>query len=552
MNFYIPFSLKDGDHSIYDLITSIVGAEGMAPTRSCAFNGIEMPRSSPALFTGIHPLNPFKDRLLVYDRLPLLSANGKFTVAHENAAYICIDSDSVKLPTERALRKVEGASIPGLTVYETDQAVFFSNPSNVSVMFVSPQMYDKCQGCRAGINVKNEKAFGYGVVSQIDEEKAMTVSDEYVDSLSDEGLFAPVSDGAYYPTWRTEALQGAALCYKLVKQCTGVPGGTVRTDSGEGDWKRIVQFTEWLGSLRYVEESWSGQKQLSDIVNLLKTLPSFVKRPCYLEYSRTDDFDFYDPIHRKLIERFVEVAVSLKMKCWNWADNECRASSLKMKCWNWADNECRASLTESVMNLCIDPVTKEIFKDKPEEANTRIVAMSRLMEMVKRRFREPNTYMEFDEGKLNSVFVRAFYRFLSSEGRIDRIQEYLGVESRLELQIREMIAAMYGAFKGYAQISVKRLGAINEPPPPPPPPSPKPETSMMKRVLQILESLIHEGIVPKSKQKQRSKLENDLREAVQEAGENRKRFLDKLSERKWSKKCIKVFREELNSEDRLI
>ena len=440
MNFYIPFSLKDGDHSIYDLITSIVGAEGVAPTVASAFNGIETPRSSPALFTGLHPLNPFKDRLLVYDRLPLLSVDGKYAVSHENAAYICADSDFIKIPSEESLQKVKNVSIPGLTIYETVQAILFSDPSKVSILFVSPKMYDKCQGCRAGVNVKNEKAFGYGVISRTDEENAVTVSDEQVDGLAVDGSFAPVSDGAYSPTWRIEALQGAALCYKLVKQCADPLGGTMRADSGESDWNRIVQFTEWLGGLRYVEESWPGQRQLSNIVDLLKKLPSFVKRESSLEYFRTDDFSSCDPIHRKLIERFVEVAVSLKMKR-----------------WNWADNECRASLAESIMDLCIVPVMKENFPF--EDANKKIEAMANLMLMVERRFREPNTYIEFDESNLNSGFVRALYRFLSSEGRLDRIHEYLGTESRLGLQIREMIAAMYGAFKGYAQISVKRLAA---------------------------------------------------------------------------------------------
>mgnify|MGYP006962940584 CR=1 FL=1 len=439
MNFYIPFSLKDGNnHAIYDLITSILGAEGVAPTAACVFNGIETPRSSPALFTGVHPLNPFKERLLVYDCLPLLDSGGQYVSFHENTAYICVDSDTVKLPEGEALRKVETPSVRGVSLYETTQALCFSNPSKVSVLFVSPRIYDKCQGCRAGVNVKNEKAFGYRILSQADIQNAITLSDEAVTEISEEDSFSFVPAGAYFPSWRMEALQGAALCYKLVKQSMDVLSGNEKSDSGETEWNRIVQFTEWLGGLRYVGESWVGQKQLSDILGLLRTLPSFVKKEYSLEYSRTENLDSYDPIHRQLIERFVDVAVSLKMTR-----------------WNWADNECRASLAESIMDLCIVPVMRENFTS--EDADKKLEAMADLMLMVERRFREPNTYEEFDENNLSSRFIRAVYRFLSSEGRLDRMQEYLGPKSRLELQVREMLATMYGAFKGYAQISTKRL-----------------------------------------------------------------------------------------------
>ena len=441
MNYYIPFSLKDGDHSIYDLITSIIGAEGVAPTAASVFNGIETPRSSPALFTGVHPLNPFNDRLLVYDRLPLLKSDGKYAISHENAAYICIDSDAIRLPGREWLRRVEPLPMLGLAIYETEQALFFSDPSKASILFVSPKMYDKCQGCRAGVNVKNEKAFGYGVMSCTDAEKAITIPDEVVAVISAEHNYAPIRGGAYSLSWRKESLQGAALCYKLARQGTGVLREDVKAGSEENDWKRISQFAKWLGRLRYVGEPWRGQKQLLDILSLLRTLPCFVSEERTLEYFRTDDFGAYDPIHRKLIEHFVDVAVSLKMKR-----------------WNWADNECCASLAETVMDACIVPVMKECFL--PEDANKKIASMANLMLMVERRFREPNTYVEFDERNLNSGFVRALYRFLASEGRLDRIQEYLGAESHLGLQIREMLAAMYGAFKGYAQISVKRLATL--------------------------------------------------------------------------------------------
>ncbi len=441
MNYYIPFSLKDGDHSIYDLITSIVGAEGIAPTDASVFNGIETPRSSPALFTGIHPLNPHKDRMIVYDRLPLLKTDGKYAVVHGNAAYICVESDAVKLPAGESLHNVEALSIQGLSVYETTQAIFFSDPSKVDILFVSPAMYEKCQGCRAGVNVKNEKSFGYRVLAQADTAHAITLPDESVDEIAQTGGLTPVGSGTYVPSWRMEALQGAALCYRLVKQSSVASGAITKADTGEADWNRIMQFTEWLGGLRYVDEQWPGREQLSEILSLLRTLPSFVKKGCSLEYFRTDDFGSYDLIHRKLIDRFVDVAVSLKMKR-----------------WNWADNECRASLAESIMDLCIVPVMKESFP--PDDADKKIDAMASLMLMVERRFRESNTYEDFDESNLNSGFVRALYRFLSSEGRIDRIQEYLGAESHLGLQIREMLAAMYGAFKGYAQISVKRLTPV--------------------------------------------------------------------------------------------
>lgn len=441
MNFYIPFLLKDGDRSIYDLITSIVGAEGIAPTAASVFNGIETPRASPPLFTGLHPLNPFKDRLLVYDRLPLPMENGRYSMLNENAAYICMDADSVRLPEGEALREVDIGSGLGLTIFESIQAVLFSDPSKVSILFISPKMYDKCQGCRAGVNVKNEKIFGYRVMNQLDSENSVIVPDEFIDALISSDCFSHIDEMAYYPSWRIEALQGAALCYKLARRCAGFWNEAEVVDSGEDDWKKIEQFTHWLGGLRYTHEPWAGQKQLVDIVRQLKTLPSFVKKDCLCDYSRMDDFGSYDLIHRELIERFVDVAVSLKMKH-----------------WNWADNECRATLAEHVMDLCIVPVMRENFSDK--DAIKKIDGMANLMLMIERRFREPNTYMEFDEDQLKSRFVRAVYRFLSSEGRIDRIQEYLSAESRLELPVREMIAAMYGAFKGYAQISVKRLASV--------------------------------------------------------------------------------------------
>ena len=440
MKFYIPFALKDGEHSIYDVITSIVAAEGVAPTAACVFNGIETPRSSPALFTGLHPLNPFKERLLAYDRLPILNGEGDYAAAYETTAYICVDSDTLKSPVGGELKKIGGV-FQGVSVYETSQALFFSDPSRVSLLFVSPKMYENCKGCRAGVNTKNEKDFGYALLSPVDMSGAIILHDEEVSQLAKADLFRPISEGLYEPSWRMEALQGAALCCKLVRGGAGASAG-IPKDSGEAEWNRIVEFTNWLGNIPYVKEPWAGRDQLFEILKKLKALPSFVRKSVSLEYFRTDDFVSYELLQRKLIEHFVDIAVSLKMTR-----------------WNWADDECRASLAEAVMDRCIVPVMREQYSSS--EADRMIEKMSVLMMMVERRFREPNTYEEFDEDRLESPFVRALYRFLASEGRLDRIQEYLA-DARLSVKIREMIAAMYGAFKGYAQVSVKRLVVVSD------------------------------------------------------------------------------------------
>mgnify|MGYP003319881617 CR=1 FL=1 len=342
MKFYIPFALKDGEHSIYDVITSIVAAEGVAPTSACAFNGIEASRSSPALFTGLHPLNPFKERLLAYDRLPVLDGGGDYAAAYEASAYICVDSDTLKSPVGGELKKIDGV-FHGVAVYETSQALFFLDPSSVSVLFVSPKMYENCKGCRAGVNTKNENAFGYAMLSSVDMSGAIILHDEEVSQLAKADSFSPVLEGAYEPSWRMEALQGAALCCKLVRGGADTSAG-IPKDSGEVEWNRIVEFTNWLGNIPYVKEPWAGRDQLFEILEKLKALPSLVRKSVSLEYFRTDDFVSHELLQRKLIEHFVDIAVSLKMKH-----------------WNWADDECRASLAEATMDRCVVPVMREQY-----------------------------------------------------------------------------------------------------------------------------------------------------------------------------------------------
>ena len=517
MKLYIPFTLKNGEHAIYDVITSIVCAEGIAPSVASVFNGIETSRSSPPLFTGGHPLNPFKEHLLAFDKLPLLDFT-RYGEEQETTAYVCIEEAAIKTPRGCALAKLPLKLSEGVTVYMTSQALFFTDPSKASILFVSPKTFEKCRGCCTGVNAKNETALGYRVLMDDELKNAFVVSAEMVTQLSAE-TFRPVRPDEYMPSWRMESVHGAALCYSLVKQYDRAEEVSVI----ESDWKKVTSFTEWLERVPYRTERWSnwdGQKTLNRVYELLHTIPSLLQNTCASRFSRREDFGSCDSLHRQLIEHFVDVAVSLKNQS-----------------WNWADDECRARLSETVLDTCIVPVMRSNFK--ADIANKRIETMSHLMSMIVRKFREPNTYVDFDEGKLVSDFVRAFYRFLSSAGRIDRTRECL-TDSRLTAETREMIAIMYGAFKGYAQVSVKRLMPISSKPPlkepvpqdpahkvpTPEDGTPEDSTPVLKRLLEALGR-----ILPKSKKKFQREMENDIRSDYKTANGEISCFFKCLGER---------------------
>ena len=444
MKYYIPFSLKDGEHNIFDVITSIIGAEGIAPSGAAAFNGVETPRSSPAKFTGYHPLNPFTNRMLAFSKLPILSREGRFATVHENTVYLCVNDESIEVPGIGHLELNEHQPLAGVELYFTCQAVLFKDPSSVTFIFMSEKVFRKCEGCRSGVNAKNEKSFGYRLLNSGDVVNEVVIDDAQVDGISIESLYKPVSEkDPYVATWERESLHGAVLGYSLVKMQSDRSQECV--DKVASDWRKFIQFVDWMSGLSCLKDNWSGRDSWRYEVERLKALPSFVKSADKFRYFRNDDFGRWDPKHRALIQRFVKLAVSLKMKN-----------------WNWADNECRASFAESVMDDCIYPVMKEYYPGEDGEKN--VETMAKFMAMVSRNFREYNNInFELNEDDLKSQFVRAFYRFLQSEGRYDRMAEYLGPDSKLGLQTREMLAAMYGAFKGYAQVSVKRLAVTQEP-----------------------------------------------------------------------------------------
>lgn len=435
MKYYIPFSLRDGDHAIYDVITSIVGAEGFAPSEAAAFNGIETPRSSPAKFTGYHPLNPFVNRVLVYNRMPVLSEKGEYADAWENTVYLCVEADALEIPGVRKLVLNENHPLNGVELYFTNQALLFKDPLAIAFVFMSEKLFKKCEGCRSGVNVKNEKEFGYRTANRADMEAAVVLDDSQVGGISVDALYGSVVDSnSYVSTWEAESLHGAVLGYKLVKRHQEQL--SVAADGGKTNWQKFCQFKEWIGNLDCLHEDWHGRDLWRDVVARVQALPSFLKTTEMIGYSRSDDFGTLDAEYKVLMQRFVKLAVSLKLKN-----------------WNWADKECKASFAEAVMNECIFPLMKEKY---PEHG--KIEAMSKYVNMVARRFREPNNiHLDFHEENLKSNFVRALYKFLESDGRLDRIAEYLHSDSGLDIRVREVLAAMYGAFKGYAQISVKKL-----------------------------------------------------------------------------------------------
>ena len=439
MKYYIPFSLKDGNHAIYDILTSIVGAEGFAPTDAAAFTGIEMPRSSPAKFTGCHPLNPYTNRILVYSRMPMLSESGRYASDRENTVYLVVDEKGLLDSVTDCLMAREVQPIDGATISTAQQALFFKDPTVVSLVFMSEAMFAKCEGCKSGVNTKNESAIGYRVINATDMNDSVVVDDGQVDALSD--CFSHTDDADYVPTWEREALHGAVLGYKLAREAVDEHRAEVEKE----DWQRFLNFKDFIRGLPCLDEDWAGRDVWRSAVEAIRSLPTFLKPEAGFRYFRNDDFEDWDSLHKNLMKRFVRLAVSLK------------ASG-----WNWSDNECRASLAEAVMNECIYPTLNE---DNSDEANEKSVeSMSRLMAQVARRFREYNNLdFDLDEKDIRSPFVLAFLKFLQSEGRFDRMAEFMSPSGSLDLETREILAAMYGAFKGYAQMSVKKLSCSSLP-----------------------------------------------------------------------------------------
>lgn len=534
MKYYIPFSLKDGDHAIYDVITSIISAEGFAPTDATAFTGVEPSRSSPTKFTGYHPLNPFRNRVLVYDKMPLLSQSGKYAVDSENTVYLYVECDAIEMSDEGKLKLDAKHPLKDVGLYTTNQALFFKDPSKVSFLFMSERMFEKCEGCKtSGINSKNETLFGYRLVTEADLKAGVVVSDSQVDKISDVSLYNETEcKSSYALTWEKESLHGAVLGYKIIEmQGSGRPTSVVQQD-----WRRFLQLKSEMHQFCWLSINWAGQDKWNKAVETLEALPQFVvEQP---KYFRKEDFDGWEEQYKALLRHFIQLAVSLKQKN-----------------WNWADAECRASFAETVLDRCICPMTKEYYAN--EEGENSIETASKLISVVARYFREYNNInLEFNENDLNSPFIRALYRFLQSEGRQDRISEYLAPGSNLDLKTRKILAAMFGAFKGYAQMSVKRLtSGLDYQKPTQAPLSVAPRSQMPDHYMRVFQTMVEDGLISKTNLKRRHKLEEDIALAAEHSKGNVAQFIDglrKIDKKRWTEKCLKQFAEKVGYSENLL
>lgn len=429
---YIPISFKVDGRPDSSAFQSVIAAEGIAPYSAKTFAGMGGGRSGAPRLTGAHPLNPFEDRVLLYSKLPRLPVCEEYEDIWHMTAFVCVDEKEVQIiGTCRVGLELNN----GLQIKQSEGAVLFTNPQNVTFIFADETNHDYRMGLRATPCGKHDDAFRFRLLSEVGKEniEICDLTKEEVNEISLLDLDCDVATmrDAIEEGEFIERYQGAELGYGLSLFCGG-SNPVVALNRKRALWntyKKTLQemFDEGMLTAKDVEKH---QKSVG------KAIARNSKKSALCTNSG-NKFAF-----SRLLSSISENYQKLLTKY-------CRLlCSHPFPEWNWADNAMRAEFVQKVLDCCIIPALKEDGGEKW------IDKMRYEVTLVKRRFDEPYTFL-LEDKMLKSSFIIALWKVMNSEGRHDRIKEVLALypgDDKAHLTL-----AIYGAMCGYAGFSTKRL-----------------------------------------------------------------------------------------------
>lgn len=408
---YIPLSLVPNGHACFDLVTSVVAAEGLAPTNSHVFDGLGTVRSSATPFTGGTALNPSSDVLAFFDEMP--AACG-FEDASGMMFVQVADGAVVPAAEVRPVPGVQGCrATAGSIVFD------FTGEATVDLVFLDAETLEVGRGCLGSPATKNAGRFRLRLATPGELSTAKSVDVGLAAAL--DALFTPEERAeAVHRSIRRELADGASLGARLAEHVVRIETETRARVAAKDLLAKLATELARIG--RGGREAEAHRAALASLV-----CATVAPLPC----SRASEP--FDQVHRELLEGFCAVA-----------------EQVARDGWCWSDDVCRATFCRRFREMCVEPVLARRYAGNPKT----IAAACAEVELVVRRFREPNTFF-VDDASFHSAFMKALWAVMFSEGRPDRILET--VDRHRGTATARLALALYGAMKGYARLPCKQL-----------------------------------------------------------------------------------------------
>ena len=408
---YIPVSLVPNGLACFDLVTSIVAAEGLAPTNGHVFDGLGTVRSSAASYTGGTSLNPSPDVLAFFDEMPAVLG-----AAETSGAMFVRVADNAVIPAAE-VRPVPG--VPGCRATAGSIAFDFAGEAMVDLVFLDAETLEIGRGCLGSPATKNAGRFRLRLATPGELAAAKSVDAGLAAAL--DALFTPEERAeAVHLSIRRELADGAALGARLAEHVVRIETETQARAAAKALLAKLGAELARIG--RGSQEAEAHRAALDSLV-----CAPVDSLPC----SRAPES--FDQVHRELLDGFCAVAEQVARDGWCWSDDGCRA----MFCRRFRE-------------MCVEPVLTRRYADNPKT----VVAACDEVELIVRRFREPNTFY-VDDASFHSAFMKALWAVMFSEGRPDRILEV--VDRHRGTATARLALALYGAMKGYARLPCKQL-----------------------------------------------------------------------------------------------
>ena len=408
---YIPVSLVPNGRTCFDLVTSIVAAEGLAPMNSRVFDGLGTVRSSATPYTGGTPLNPSPDVLAFFDKMPDVRR------AEEASGMMFVQVADNAVVAAAEVRSVPG--VPGCRATAGSIVFDFTGEATVELVFLDAENLEICRGCLGSPAAKNAGRFRLRLATPGERTAAQSVDADLASAL--DALFTPEERAeAVRLSIRRELADGASLGARLAEHVVRVEAETRARAAAKDLLAKLAAELARIG--RGSHEAEAHRAALASLVgNPVDPLPC----------SRAPEP--FDAVHRELLDGFCAVAEQVARDGWCWSDDACRASF------------CRRFRETSV-----EPVLARRYAGEPKT----VAAACAEVDLVVRRFREPNTFF-VDDASFHSAFMKALWAVMFSEGRPDRILET--VDRHRGTVTARLALALYGAMKGYARLPCKQL-----------------------------------------------------------------------------------------------
>lgn len=429
---YIPFTFMVDGRPVSNVFQAIIAAEGISPFSAKTFVGMGGSRSEPPRLTGAHPLNPFADRVLLYSKIPRLPTGEKFVDVWHMTAFVEVAEEDVRIIGSKSPAL---ALHNGMEVVQSEGAILFNDPQKVTFIFADETNHDYRMGLRATPCGKHDDEFRYSLLPEVVNAgvEVCELSEDDLGQIASMKLACEklTLDALVRESEFEERCQGAELGYAVSQFCAGA-NEVASVQRKRALWNTLKMA---LNGLLPVKDAEKHRKSIAKVIekNYKKSVSCPIGGGMFV-FSRR--LKVISEKSRKLLTEYCRLLCSHPFPE-----------------WNWADNEMRSNFAQVVLDRCIIPALRE------GGGEGWIEAMRREMDLVKRRFNEPYTFL-LEDKMLKSPFVIAFWRVMNSEGRPDRIKEVLSLYSGDEKA--NLTLALYGAMCGYAGFSTKRLIVLPE------------------------------------------------------------------------------------------